>query len=39
MTTYMGRYAVIVLLAILTGCSALAPKLEAGQPTATLKVC
>ena len=33
MTTYMGRYAVIVLLAILTGCSALAPKLEAPRLT------
>jgi LEA14-like dessication related protein len=29
----MGRYAVIVLLAILTGCSALAPKLEAPRLT------
>ena len=33
MTTYMGRCAVIVLLAILTGCSALAPKLEAPRLT------
>jgi LEA14-like dessication related protein len=33
MTTYIRRYAVIVLLAILTGCSALAPKLEAPRLT------
>jgi LEA14-like dessication related protein len=29
MMTHMGRYALLVLLTILSGCSALAPKLEA----------